>query len=677
MPKPLIACVVFLVVALAAGCGGGGSGGLTPVAGPGRGAGTASSTVTIAIPPKPADALAKAPAYVSPNTASIGIVVTPQGGTAYPAVIANVPGSSCTPVAGGGYTCSIVVTASYGVDSLAITAYSAANAGGSVLSSGTITSTFSPSASPGPALDVVLTGVVKGIAMSIVHNTVQDGYVPVGQGATLNVTALDASGAIIIGTYDGPIAVALPANSGLSLGTTSFADSTHTTSSITWNGAPTHFAAPTATVTITASATGGAVTGSVKFHPLTTLLSIPAGDGGANAMRPFGLVHSGTSFVVGTASQTFGDGEIASFDPSTGAQSVSGALGYHPNALYRDAKFGGIWVSDSAGGAGVLHCYASPASADAPVPVPTAGASHPTGMVLDGSDRLWFASDNNVAYVTVSGACATSSTFASYRSLPYNFTTPFGAAVVADRSVDTMWAVDSANRQIDQFYNGNSTGTPIAALFPSSAGYDGADDVVIGGLDGTTLDGVLQIIPQDSTAFSSTYELYANANVAAIDAIHSGADGAIATADGDYGGLGIYYPAATGLSTFVPLPQYVGYPASYCAGVAFDGAGMPWGACRLAGHATLERLILTSDWSAFEDADTLRQGNQAELGVAGGTATMTFTLVCSSGLTCAPDASEPRVFRIHANAVGPATVTVNGSDGRSQTFAFTVGPNVS
>jgi len=677
MRKPLIACVAFLVVALAAGCGGGGSsGGLTPVVGNGGG-GTASAAVTIAIPPKPADATAKAPAYVSPNTASIGIVVTPQGGTAYPAVIANVPGTSCTPVAGGGYTCTIAVTATYGVDSVAITAYSAANAGGSILSSGTITSTFSASASPSPALNVVLTGVVKGIAMSIVHNTVQDGYVPVGQGATLNVTALDASGATIIGTYDGPITVALPANSGLTLGTTSFADSAHSTSSISWNGAPTHYAAPTSTLTITASATGGAVTGSVKFHPLTTLLSLPAGDGGANAAQPFGLVHSGTSFVVGTASQSFGDGEIASFDPSTGTQTVSGALGYRPNALYRDPKFGGIWVSDSAGGAGVLHCYTSPASADAPVPVPTAGASHPTAMVLDGSNRLWFASDNNVAYVTVNGTCATSSTFASYRSLPYNFSSPFGTAVIADRTVDNMWAVDASNRQIDQFTGGFSTGTPIAALFPSSAGYDGADEVAIGGLDGTSLDGVVQIIPQGGTGFSTTYELYANASVSAIDAIHSGANGAIATADGNYGGLGIYYPATTGLSTFVPLPQYVGYPSAYCTGVAFDGAGMPWGACRLAGHATLERLVLTSDWSAFEDADTLQQGNQAELGVAGGTATMTFTLVCSSGLTCTPDPSEPRVFRIHANSVGPATITVNGSDGRSQNFAFTVSPNVS
>ena len=93
MRKPLVACVAFTMVALAAGCGGGGSGGVTPPLGSGgSSAGSARSAVTIAIPPKPTDALSKSPDYVSPNTASIGIVVTPQGGTAYPAVIANVPG---------------------------------------------------------------------------------------------------------------------------------------------------------------------------------------------------------------------------------------------------------------------------------------------------------------------------------------------------------------------------------------------------------------------------------------------------------------------------------------------------------------------------------------------------------------------------------------------------------
>jgi len=651
--------------------------------------------VTIVIPPKPAAALAKSPAYVSPNTASIGIVVTPQGGTAYPAVIANVPGTSCVASEGGGYTCTISVTATFGVDTVAITAYSAANAGGSILSSGSITSTFSASASPSPALNAVLTGVVKGIAMSIVHNAVQDGYVPVGQSATLNVTALDASGATIIGTYDTAITAALPSNSGLTLGTTTFADSTHGTSTITWSGAPTYYNAPTSTLNITATA--GAVNGSVKFHPLTTLLSIPAGDGGTNAEQPFGLVHNGTSFVVGTADQFFDNGEIASFDPSTGAQTVSPALGYQPNVLYRDAKFGGIWVSDYDGGSGVLHCYASPTAADAPVPVPTAGASDPYAMVADAANRLWFASDGNVGYVALNGPCSTGSTSPTWQTLPYNTTSPYAQSVIVDKSVDTMWAVDSSNQQLDQYYNGSLTGEPLSAMYPGNAGYDGADQIVIGGYDTSTSGGMLQILPQDSTSFSATYDLYESASVAAIDAIHSGANGAIATADDQYGGIGIYYPAAPALSTFVPVPQplssagpsvsslprrpaarraqFGSLPSSYCQGVAFDGAGMPWGACRVGGVAALERLVLTADWGAFTDADNMLQGDQAKLGVAGGAAGTTFALVCSPGLTCTPDAVESRVFLIHANSVGPATIVVTGSDGRSQTLAVTVAVN--
>ena len=52
MRKPLVACVAFTMVALAAGCGGGGSGGVTPPLGSGgSSAGSARSAVTIAIPP--------------------------------------------------------------------------------------------------------------------------------------------------------------------------------------------------------------------------------------------------------------------------------------------------------------------------------------------------------------------------------------------------------------------------------------------------------------------------------------------------------------------------------------------------------------------------------------------------------------------------------------------------
>jgi len=89
----------------------------------------------------------------------------------------------------------------------------------------------------------------------------------------------------------------------------------------------------------------------------------------------------------------------------------------------------------------------------------------------------------------------------------------------------------------------------------------------------------------------------------------------------------------------------------------------------------MERLVLTGDWTAFEDVDGMLQGDQAVVGIAGGTAAMTFTLTCSSGITCTPDPVEPRVFWIHGSTVGPATITVNGSDGRSQTITFTVAIN--
>ncbi len=686
MRKPLVACLALFVVALAAGCGGGGSsGGVVPSGGGQAGsAGSTGASVTIVIPPKPATSLEKSPAYVSPNTASIGVVVTPQGGTAYAAVIANVPGSQCTAVSGG-YTCTISVTATFGVDTVAITAYSAANAGGSILSSGSITSTFSAIASPSPALDVVLTGAVKQIGLTIVHGSVMDPYVPIGDAATLNVVAKDASGAVIVGTYDTPIVVALPGGSGLSLGTASFADSNHTTSALTYLGAPSYYNAPTSAVTISASA--GAVTQTLAFHPVTALLSFAAGDGGANANDIRNMVPSGGNLIYLTSDDVAG-GELVSMNPSTGVQTIlNAALAYVPNAVLVDPKFGGTWISTSQSGTAALHCVSG--ANDTPISVATAGPSDPWDMTVDGTDHLWFTDDDYAGNVTLNGLCSVDPGGPQFQELYDDRTTVYSSGIAADTSIGNVWIGNSQSLGSDVFratVAASPVPEPVDLPIGSEVGEmtrDAAGNILVtvydpsGTSGGSRLrpafgvgasDSFIEMIPAGQYGFSTGYyTLPAGSSPYAIAAQPS-VGGLVA-----YGshGVGILSPAQPDQSFIVP-PSTVGQNP-FCDGLAFDGVGQPWGLCTGDDSSALVRLVLTDSWNVFSNLPSpMPVAASAQLAVAGGTASQTFTVGCTGGITCTFRSGSPRVIDVRSTVAGSASVTVTDNAGRSVVTNLTV-----
>jgi len=697
MRKPIIAIAVLFAISLAAGCGGGG-GGSSPIpttGGAGGFGGSTNASVAIVIPAK-APSGSKSPAYVSASTRSVRIVVTPQGGTAYPAVVANVPGTYCIGGPETGYTCTIVVTATFGTDTLDVTAFDGANATGNVLSHGTLTTTFASAPSPAP-IDITLAGTIKTVVLSFASGADASGYAPIGAPVTLDVVAKDAGGNTIVGTYDAPIALTLSANPGVSSSKNAFPDSTGPSTNITWNGAPTYYNAPTSAVTITATAGGGAVTAAIALHPLTTLLSFAAGSGGSNAAYPVGLVHDGASFALALGSYVSPDGELASFDPTTGAQSTKSSLGFYPNSLYRDPKFGGIWISDYGNGLGTLHCYTSPASSDVPLPIPTAGSVDPYQMAADGANRLWFTAGDGVGYANLTAQCA--ATLAQpYISLPYDTTSPYAVGIGADRSADNLWVGDVSNSRADLFQGGSfSTPGPDFSFNANAMGYDGAGNLVFAGSEYDESSGAIQTVPSGSTSPGAMVNLFYGANFAAMDAVPTGnANAPMAFADYN-GSLDLYYPGATALSTVVPIAGNYGIivgdakrPARArvrasvkrasqlsqggdCEGVAFDGNAQPWVLCAgPSGAAVVDRLIVTDAWNAFEAIDALHQFETGSVGVAGGAAGTTFAATCSGAVTCTQDESFPRVFSVYAAGTGAGTVRIDGSDGRSVAYAITV-----
>jgi hypothetical protein len=172
------ALILFAAVLSLQACGGHGSspipsspnGQLVPV------------SFTIVIPP------AITPQYISPSTLSATISV--NSGT--PAV-ANCTGGSCT----------TTVLAPIGSDTFAVSLYDAANGTGNVLSQGSATQTIVSGVAN--SVSVTFNGVPKTVTITTSGSAFTSVPVPSATTIPLTVTAKDAGGNTIIGTYSSPV----------------------------------------------------------------------------------------------------------------------------------------------------------------------------------------------------------------------------------------------------------------------------------------------------------------------------------------------------------------------------------------------------------------------------------------------------------------------------------------
>jgi virginiamycin B lyase len=690
MQKHRLAITLLAAAALATGCSGGGANSALPASPnlPVQSAGRGAAAFTITVPDATTAAGVRRPAYISSNTKSVSIVETDGTSAPLPAVVANLtPASPNCSASGSGTSCTIVVPANAGSDTFAVTAFDALDAGGNKLSTGTLTATI-VAGSANTTVPLTLGGIVNSLTV-----TLADAYAPVGgNGTTVSVAAQDASGATIIGTYDN--AVALSAGSGLSLATTSIANST-AGSGI----AATYTGHPTAPITVTA--TGDGKTGTATLTPGSGIVRYTLGNdansdlsGFPAAIGPDGKFYYGTFgpriCVNGTCTGT--NGGVGQLDPVTGsfveiplASSVTG-LFFTPD--------GALWIAESS--ASKLGRIAGTFSAANLVETTLPNGGKPRSMTLGSDGNLWFTDTQNrkVGKISPAGPYATAS-ITEY--VVPNGPTGTGHYLpqvggITSGTDGKLYVPDYYNGVIDQITTAGVTTnqfvTPEEARWNPSGG-DGFPRFVATGQDGNIY------ITAAGQGFNYPYNgsLDAMTNAGAFtniplvgfayqpDSVATGS-GTVAFSDLANQSLGTYVPGGAGLRVY-PTTDGYGFQSTGDApnGVAVAADGTPWytcyGATGIAGKALCAgHLVTTSAWSVLPGRTIGIYGTGAQssqlLGIAESGNSGPFTYASSNPAVAQAVSVADHNFTITGNAAGTATVTVTDAHARSVTIAVTV-----
>jgi streptogramin lyase len=204
----VLASSAALAFLSACGGGGGSTGSFVPSgsasAGPVAGAADATSFVIVVPPASPSSS--RRPAFVSPNTGSISIVLQSVNGTANSAgkpTVATIGASSSECASStAGLKCTVTVNAPPGDDVFSIATYQSSNATGAVLASTTVAAVVGASAT---SVTLSLGGVPASLTFSPARlPLVANGAI---QRVPVVVNAADASGATIVGStpYQSPV----------------------------------------------------------------------------------------------------------------------------------------------------------------------------------------------------------------------------------------------------------------------------------------------------------------------------------------------------------------------------------------------------------------------------------------------------------------------------------------
>jgi len=363
-----------------------------------------SVSFTIIVPTASGAHARRVPNYVSASTKSATIAV----GSATPTIV------NCTT------TCSGTVSAPVGSDTFTVNLYDATNAGGSLLSTGTLTQTIV--ANTANSVNVTFNGVVASLAVAIAN------VVSPGTAGSVGVTAnaLDADGNTIVGpgvyvnASGTPVTIALSDSdssgnsslsqtsitqptSGIELNYTSAFDTNPTISAaasgFTTANATVHFPTPTLTALSTVTGVAGntvseTVTGTNFVSGNTTVAA------GANVTVNSVNVTSSTtltaSFVIGggatfgtrNVSATTGNGTSGTFPFAVGTSSLAVTLdndggagtpagtGTGSSGDLRSA----IWAADATTGIVITFNCGSPCTITLNGPLPPMTAN----MIIDG-----------------------------------------------------------------------------------------------------------------------------------------------------------------------------------------------------------------------------------------------------------------------------------------------------
>jgi len=280
-----VAIAVLVSAAATVACGGGGSG--PAVTGPPSTAAATSPAmmngqVTLTIPAQVTTSSTRRSQYISASVQSVGISVTSSFGTVGP-IFENVAASSpmCSATSGGARTCTIPLVAPTGSVTFTFALYDAANGGGNLLGSGSVTQTIAFGTSFNVA--VVVNGVVATVAIAVSPTALPAGTAGT---ATVTATAKDADGNTIIapGSYATPIALTNSDTSGATTIAPSSLTAPGQTATLTYNGSGS--AGKTATL-------GAQVPGIPASAITSTVFTV--GSGAAPSPSPTASSTSGSS----------------------------------------------------------------------------------------------------------------------------------------------------------------------------------------------------------------------------------------------------------------------------------------------------------------------------------------------------------------------------------------------
>ena len=693
----LYAIAVLAFGVLATGCGGGSGSSTALPSAPGAPAhGLAPSSAAkfvISIPARSSSSTGRIPAYVSASTASVGIVETDNGGTPLPAVTANVtPGSPNCTASGTGTTCSISVPANPGNDSFAVSTYDAANGGGHVLSTGTIAATIAPGVA-NTTVPVVLGGVIGTLSA-----TLADPYAAIGRTTMLNISAKDAAGNNIIGTFDNPVTIA--PISGLTFSQMS-ANNSSDASHVQVGYA---LGYPTGATSISVSGDGHTATatltpGSGIFYYNNP--STPAYDvtGFGAVMGPDGNFYYGDlgPLVCQNYFCSAATGGVARLNPATGTFTDVQLAGGATQTFF--SSDGALWVSQlTAGKIAYFAPGAFPAFTQITVPLSGTQAGSPRSFAQDANGNVWF-TDQRTHRVGKIPIASPMTTPVMYSVPPgpagttgYN-ASPQGIAFGADAN---LYVADHNNGVIDVI-NPATGATTNQMITPEQQAVGITDTTfprfIVRGSDNKlyfSQSGSYNNFTHgwlDSLTSPSTFGNLPLPFSATPDSLAAGASVIYASEFG-YGGIDkadlttgkvVTWPLTQNLTNGGPMPNGIAVnPADNSAWFSCYGSqtvggvvgGPPIAQC--AGHA-----VLTSAWSVWPGGpiNLNGTGSQAaqliglmEAGNSGPyTTSSSNTAVCTAG---APSTQFDHNFLITGVAVGTCTVSV--TDAHARTTQVTV-----
>ncbi|MBV8245603.1 MAG: hypothetical protein JOZ38_06760, partial [Candidatus Eremiobacteraeota bacterium] len=284
--------------ALAA-CGGGGGGNALPSGG--GGANHMESVLFQIVIPRTGSSTARKPQFVDAATQSVTVAVN-NGSPTTVNTTASSSGCTSTPTK---LTCSITVQAPAGSDTFAVNMYSAQNAGGSLLSSGTTTATIGSGSN---VVTVTMNGVPTKLVVSL-----SNAFPPTGSPSTItvNVIAYDATGAQIVGpgNYSVPVTLTDSDTSGHTSLTVNSVAGPSATGTLTYDG---NAAVTSASIGATASGVTGSNITPATLQPGSVSHLIAGGSGAIAILTINGTTYAFTPSGTGVAQVEVSNGSTIS-----------------------------------------------------------------------------------------------------------------------------------------------------------------------------------------------------------------------------------------------------------------------------------------------------------------------------------------------------------------------------